>query len=212
MSYIYNKVVKFIQSPWWVFFVGDPCLDRVDTSTIDIQVACFHACPSTVSCSVLCSLSYLPHSLMVDSGEESEVGMMSEQVESHAQKWAMSMVSALSIRQGSPTKKIHHGLWINFATFIFHIWHCNLVFCDSMWLCSHLPAWFRLIMTDNQWFTKCRLDPFGLLLVDGGGSGMPWDLLVGAPWYIYIYKIHQWHICYKCATDGHFHPMLNVRC
>ena len=54
--------------------------------------------------------SYLPHSFMVDSGKESEVGMMSEQVESHARKRAMSMVSALSIRQGSPTKKIHHGL------------------------------------------------------------------------------------------------------
>ena len=30
------------------FFVGDPCLDRADTSTIDIQVACFRACLSTV--------------------------------------------------------------------------------------------------------------------------------------------------------------------
>ena len=46
---------------------------------------------------------------MVDSGEESEVGMMSELDESHARKRAVSTVSALSISQGSPTKKIHHG-------------------------------------------------------------------------------------------------------
>jgi len=53
---------------------------------------------------------------MVDSGEEGEdLGMMSERnaeqevVERHARKRAMSTVSTLS-RQGSPTKRTHHGL------------------------------------------------------------------------------------------------------
>ena len=95
--------------------------------------------------------------------------------------WQVWVMTGSTVLGKDHTKKIHHGLWINFTTFIFHIWHCNLVFCDYMRLCSHLPAWFRLIMTDNQRFTKCGLDPFGLLLVQGGGSGMPRDLPVGAP-------------------------------
>ena len=54
---------------------------------------------------------------MVDSGQESEAGMMGEHnakqdtlaVERLAQKQGMSTVSTLS-RQGSPMKKTHHGL------------------------------------------------------------------------------------------------------
>ena len=45
-------------------------------------------------------------------------------------------------------------------------------------------------MTDNQRFTKCGLDPFGLLLVQGGGSGMPRDLPVGTPWIISNCSLH----------------------
>ena len=48
------KVVKFIQSPWWIFFVGDPCLiDRADTN----DMARFREWLSTCSLIIPTSLS-----------------------------------------------------------------------------------------------------------------------------------------------------------
>ena len=53
-----------------------------------------------------------------------------------------------------------------------------------MCACSRFPVrvWLG---TDNHWFSKCRLDPFGLLMVHGWGSGMsagsPLDDSCGKP-------------------------------
>ena len=106
--------------------------------------------------------------VQVDSGEEDEVGehlgMMNEsnaeqEVGRHARKCTMLMVSTLSTRQGSPTKRTRHGLQkfriVALSTFISCIRYCFQV-----------PA--RLII-DNRWSLAliCGLDAFGLLMVHG---------------------------------------------
>ena len=129
------KVVKFIQSPWWIFFVGDPCLiDRAETD----DMARFREWLST------CSL-IIPTSLSSPESTIKEWGRYDERTQCWAgyswktcTKTGNLNVNGTSIRlsrQGSPTKKTHHGLLNKFYYFIIHIWHCNLVFCNSMRLC-----------------------------------------------------------------------------